>query len=67
MRSGRTAREWAARCTGLVGVRFGTASIAAGGSVLAGRDPGYLTSARFFGSTQLLRSVVWVLPAVGVS
>ncbi|MCC6244259.1 MAG: hypothetical protein IT353_15555 [Gemmatimonadaceae bacterium] len=55
MGNGRTAREWVARLSGLVGVLFGTASIAAGATVLAGRDPGYLT----------FRPLVWFNAAMG--
>ncbi len=56
MTNSRTAREWAARLSGLVGVLFGVASLAAGGSVLAGRDPGYLVS----------RPLVWFNTAMGL-
>lgn len=56
MNSGRTARDWAARLSGLVGVLFGVASIAAGSSVLAGRDPGYL----------VWRPLVWFNTVLGL-
>jgi hypothetical protein len=36
------ARQRVSQVSGVVGVLFGLATIAAGGSVLAGRDPGYV-------------------------
>lgn len=56
MDDSRTARGWTARLTGLVGVLFGLASLAAGASVLAGRDPGYL----------VFRPLVWFNTAMGL-
>jgi Na+/proline symporter len=57
MSNARTAREWVGRLSGLVGVLFGIASIAAGASVLAGRDPGYLT----------FRPLLWFNVAMGLA